>query len=69
MEERRNGFHVSDDPALLDVDTIHAFLQGSYWATRIPRAIVEKSLRGSAEARLRHEGKEAAREATLCGGM
>jgi GNAT superfamily N-acetyltransferase len=47
MDEQRDGFHLSDDPALLDIDTIHAFLRGSYWATGIPRAIVEKSLRCS----------------------
>jgi hypothetical protein len=47
MDEWRNGFQVSEAPALLDVDAIHGLLQGSYWATGIPRAVVEKSLRGS----------------------
>jgi GNAT superfamily N-acetyltransferase len=47
MDERRDGFLVSDDEALLDVELIHSFLRGSYWATGIPREVVERSLRGS----------------------
>jgi GNAT superfamily N-acetyltransferase len=31
----------------MDVDTIHKFLAGSYWATNIPRHVVEKSLQTS----------------------
>jgi len=47
MDLRRDGFRVSDDLALLDVELIHSFLSGSYWAAGIPREVVEKSLRGS----------------------
>jgi len=47
MDERREGFRVSDDEALLDIELIHSFLRGSYWATGIPREVVERSLRGS----------------------
>jgi GNAT superfamily N-acetyltransferase len=43
----RDGFKVSTDPALLDVDAVHAFLTTSYWAEGIPREIVERSLRNS----------------------
>lgn len=43
----RDGFTVSTDPALLDVDAVHAFLTTSYWAEGIPRDIVERSLRDS----------------------
>jgi len=38
---------VSTDPTQLDVDAIHAYLEGSYWAAGIPRAVVERSLRNS----------------------
>lgn len=48
IEERTEGaYRVSTDPALLDLDLIHAQLASSYWAEGIPRAIVEKSVRNS----------------------
>ncbi len=38
---------VSFDPAELDIELIHAFLSGSYWAAGIPREVVERSIAGS----------------------
>jgi len=38
---------ISFDPAELDVDLIHAFLSGSYWAQGIPRHAVERAIAGS----------------------
>ena len=38
------GYLISDDPARLDVDAVHAYLTGSYWAKGIPRNVVERSL-------------------------
>jgi len=38
---------VSTDPTQLDVDAIHGYLEASYWARGIPRAVVERSLRNS----------------------
>ncbi len=38
---------ISTDPARLDVDAIHAYLRGSYWAKGIPREIVARSLANS----------------------
>ena len=38
---------VSFDPAELDLDLIHAFLSGSYWAGGIPRHTVERAIAGS----------------------
>ncbi len=38
---------VSFDPAELDIELIHAFLSGSYWAAGIPRELVERSIAGS----------------------
>ena len=38
---------MSTDPARLDVDVIHGYLERSYWARGIPRAVVERSLRNS----------------------
>jgi GNAT superfamily N-acetyltransferase len=40
----RDGYTISNDPARLDVDAIHAYLTTSYWAEGIPRATVERSL-------------------------
>jgi GNAT superfamily N-acetyltransferase len=38
---------ITTDPERLDVETIHGFLAGSYWAAGIPRAVVERSIRHS----------------------
>src|SRR5215470_13639304 len=38
---------ITTDPARLDIDVIHTFLERSYWATGIPRAVVERSVRHS----------------------
>jgi GNAT superfamily N-acetyltransferase len=42
--EHRDGYTASNDPARLDVDTIHAFLTGCYWSTGIPHATVARAL-------------------------
>lgn len=46
-EWRRDGFTISTDPAKLDRGAIHDFLTGSYWATGIPREVVDRSIDGS----------------------
>jgi GNAT superfamily N-acetyltransferase len=38
---------ISTDPARLDVDLIHGFLQETYWAQGRPRSVVERSIRNS----------------------
>src|SRR5262245_352046 len=38
---------VSTDPSRLDLDTVHQFLAGSYWATGLPREVMERSFRHS----------------------
>ena len=47
VNETRDQFTVSTDPARLDVDAIHAYLTRSYWAGNIPRDIVARALAGS----------------------
>ena len=47
MEWQRDGYIISDDPSRLDVDVIHGFLAASYWASGIPRDVVERSIAGS----------------------
>jgi GNAT superfamily N-acetyltransferase len=41
------GYLISDDPARLEVDAIHAFLTRSYWAEGIPRDVVARSVANS----------------------
>jgi GNAT superfamily N-acetyltransferase len=46
--ERRHGdILISTDPSRLDVEAVHRFLAGSYWAAGIPREVVERSIRHS----------------------
>lgn len=46
-EAKRDGFLISTDKALLDIDVIHDFLSSSYWAAGIPREVVEKSIQNA----------------------
>jgi GNAT superfamily N-acetyltransferase len=47
LEYVRGPYTISTDPRCLDVDVIHAFLRGSYWAQNVPKAVVTRSIRGS----------------------
>ncbi len=44
MEWRRGQFTISTDAERLDREAIHRFLAASYWATGIPREIVDRSI-------------------------
>jgi len=46
-EHRDGDIIVTTDATRLDLDTIHGFLAGSYWATGVPREVVERSIRHS----------------------
>lgn len=43
-EWQRDGFTVSTERARLDLDTMHAFLNTSYWSKGIPRDVFERSI-------------------------
>lgn len=47
VEHHRGRYHISTDPAHLDVAAIHAYLTRSYWAAGIPEDTVARSLRAS----------------------
>jgi GNAT superfamily N-acetyltransferase len=47
MEVRHGEYLISDAPARLDVAAIHSYLTRSYWAEGIPRAVVDRAVRGS----------------------
>ena len=40
-------FEISTDPARLDIDMIHGFLQDWYWAKGRRRSVVERSIKNS----------------------
>jgi len=42
-----DGITVTTDPSRLDLDVLHGFLASSYWATGIPREVVERAVRHS----------------------
>jgi GNAT superfamily N-acetyltransferase len=44
---RRGNYHISTDPSLLDLTTIHHYLTHSYWSPGVPLAVVANALRHS----------------------
>jgi len=40
-------YTLTDDPSLLDLPAMHAYLQRSYWAEQIPIDVLERAVRGS----------------------
>lgn len=46
-ELHHEGYLISDDLARIDVDAIHAFLTTCYWAEKIPRETVARSVANS----------------------
>ena len=48
MEWRRGAWTISTESARLDRDLVHGYLSGrSYWAARIPRKVVDRSIEGA----------------------
>ena len=45
--ELPEGYVISSDPALLDLDVIHGFIAQSYWAKDIPKPLVERTISNS----------------------
>lgn len=43
-EQRQGDYLISDDPARLDAEAIHAYLSRSYWCEAIPLETVRRSL-------------------------
>lgn len=57
-EWEKGEFCVSTNRERFDLDAIHGFLCNSYWAHGIPRATVEKSIRGSLCFGIFHEKRQ-----------
>ncbi len=47
MEALRDGYVISTDPGRLDRDAIWGFLRTTYWATDVPRDVVDRSIEHS----------------------
>ena len=58
QEYRRNGVVVSTDRARLDLDVIHGFLTGCYWARGISRELVARSIENALCFGAYEEGKQ-----------
>jgi GNAT superfamily N-acetyltransferase len=43
----RNGYEISTERARLDLGVVHGFVRESYWATGIPRDVLERALEHS----------------------
>ena len=52
------GYVVSADPALLDLEVIHGFISQSYWAKDMPRALAERMIRNSLCFGVYHHGAQ-----------
>lgn len=49
---------ISTDPARLDLQVIHGFLSQTYWAKKIPPALVEKMVRHGLCFGVYHQGRQ-----------
>ncbi len=47
VRAEKDGFIVSTDPSLLQIDFIHGALGRTYWASQRTREVVEESIRNS----------------------
>ncbi len=47
MTWERPPYRISDDPAAVDLDVVHEFLETSYWARGIPRETVARGIEHS----------------------
>jgi GNAT superfamily N-acetyltransferase len=57
-EWRRDRFSISTDRSKLDRGMIHDFLAASYWATGIPRDVVDRSIEGALCFGLFEDGRQ-----------
>jgi len=46
-EWRRDEFLISTDRRRIDIDVVHRYLSGSYWAAGMPRETLERAIRNS----------------------
>jgi GNAT superfamily N-acetyltransferase len=44
---RRDGYLISTDSSMLDLEVVHGFLRRSYWAAGVPENVVRRSIENS----------------------
>jgi GNAT superfamily N-acetyltransferase len=44
---RRDGYLISTDRSMLDLEVIHGYLRESYWAAGVPEDVVRRSIENS----------------------
>jgi GNAT superfamily N-acetyltransferase len=44
---RRDGYLISTDASMLDLEVVHAYLSRSYWAAGVPEDVVRRSIENS----------------------
>ncbi len=54
----KNEYEIDDDPERVDIDVVHGFLTGSYWAEGVSRDVVAKSVGNSLNLGLYHGGHQ-----------
>ena len=54
----KDDYEIDDDPERVDLDVVHDFLAGSYWAEGVPRDVVARSLPNSLVLGLYHDGRQ-----------
>ena len=54
----KDEYEIDDDLGRIDLDVVHGFLRGSYWAEGVPRDVVERSLANSLNLGLYHAGSQ-----------
>lgn len=54
----RAGFHITSDPAAVDLEAVHAFLASAYWCEGIPRELLARAIAGSLPFSLFHEARQ-----------
>jgi GNAT superfamily N-acetyltransferase len=57
FELRRGDYLLSTDPSRIDVDRVHSWLVGTYWANGIPRDVVKRSIEGSTSFGVYRDGE------------
>jgi GNAT superfamily N-acetyltransferase len=58
MEWINEEYHITDDPEKVDLDVVCELLGQSYWAAKRPREKIAKSIAGSINFSVYHQGKQ-----------
>ena len=58
MQAQRDGYVLSDDKSLLDLEAVCALLHATYWAGDRPREVIETSVAHSVCLGVFHQGRQ-----------